>query len=282
MTSTTASSAVTLHEAAEELGVHYMTAYRYVRLGLLAASKSGGVWQVEVADLAEFKAGGPTSPQPARGSQRRAPWADRLEARLIAGDAHGAWGVIEAAMTAGVGLERVYGEVLSPALAQIGARWERNELDISVEHRASGIAMRIIGRLGPRFIGRGRTRGAVLLGSPAGERHSLPLAMLADLIRLQRWDVSDLGADVPTHSFVHAAIATPDLAAVGVSVMVPSSLEAAAATCGALRAALPNLMVVAGGAAVRDHQHALDLGSTAYASSSDEFTTLLDAWRAGN
>ena len=89
--SVTASPAVTLHEAAEMLGVHYMTAYRYVRLGLLAASKSGGVWQVEVADLAEFKAGGPSSPQPARGSQRRAPWADRLEARLIAGDAHGAW-----------------------------------------------------------------------------------------------------------------------------------------------------------------------------------------------
>lgn len=280
--SVTAAPAVTLHEAAEMLGVHYMTAYRYVRLGLLAASKSGGVWQVEVADLAEFKAGGPSSPQPARGSQRRAPWADRLEARLIAGDAHGAWGVIEAAMTAGVGLERVYGEVLSPALAQIGARWERNELDISVEHRASGIAMRIIGRLGPRFIGRGRTRGAVVLGSPAGERHSLPLAMLADLIRLQRWDVSDLGADVPTHSFVHAAIATPDLAAVGVSVMVPSSLEAAAATCVALRAALPDVMVVVGGAAIRDEQHALDLGATAYAASGEEFTTLLDAWRAGN
>ena len=264
------------------LGVHYMTAYRYVRLGLLAASKSGGVWQVDAADLAEFKAGGPSSPQPARGSQRRAPWADRLEARLIAGDAHGAWGVIEAAMTAGVGLERVYGEVLSPALAQIGARWERNELDISVEHRASGIAMRIIGRLGPRFIGRGRTRGTVVLGSPAGERHSLPLAMLADLIRLQRWDVSDLGADVPSHSFVHAAVATPDLAAVGVSVMVPSSLEAAAITCVALRAALPDLMVVVGGAAIRDHQHALDLGGTAYAADSEGFTALLEAWRSGN
>jgi MerR family transcriptional regulator, light-induced transcriptional regulator len=280
--SATASPAVTLHEAAEMLGVHYMTAYRYVRLGLLAASKSGGVWQVEVADLAEFKAGGPSSPQPARGSQRRAPWADRLEARLIAGDAHGAWGVIEAAMTAGVGLERVYGEVLSPALAQIGARWERNELDISVEHRASGIAMRIIGRLGPRFIGRGRTRGAVVLGSPAGERHSLPLAMLADLIRLQRWDVSDLGADVPTHSFVHAAIATPDLAAVGVSVTVSESLEAAAITCAALRVALPDLMVVVGGAAIRDGQHALDLGATAYAADNEGFTALLEAWRAGN
>ena len=33
---------LTLHEAADVLGVHYMTAYRYVRLGLLPAAKAGG------------------------------------------------------------------------------------------------------------------------------------------------------------------------------------------------------------------------------------------------
>ena len=38
---------LTLQEAADELGVHYMTAYRYVRLGVMEASKSGGVWQVQ-------------------------------------------------------------------------------------------------------------------------------------------------------------------------------------------------------------------------------------------
>jgi len=34
---------LTLHEAAELLGVHYMTAYRYVRLGLLPAVKASVV-----------------------------------------------------------------------------------------------------------------------------------------------------------------------------------------------------------------------------------------------
>ena len=42
-----ADDVLTLHEAAEELGVHYMSAYRYVRLGLLDAAKRGGVWKVE-------------------------------------------------------------------------------------------------------------------------------------------------------------------------------------------------------------------------------------------
>ncbi len=33
---------VTLHEAAERLGVHYMTAYRRVRMGMLPAGRSAG------------------------------------------------------------------------------------------------------------------------------------------------------------------------------------------------------------------------------------------------
>ena len=36
---------LTLNEAAELLGVHYMTAYRYVRLGFLQATKVGGCWR---------------------------------------------------------------------------------------------------------------------------------------------------------------------------------------------------------------------------------------------
>ena len=46
---------LTLHEAAALLGVHYMTAYRYVRLGLLPAAKSGGSWRVTAADLEQFQ-----------------------------------------------------------------------------------------------------------------------------------------------------------------------------------------------------------------------------------
>src|SRR6056297_2092647 len=37
---------ISLQDAADELGVHYMTAYRYVRTGRLEAEKAGAVWQV--------------------------------------------------------------------------------------------------------------------------------------------------------------------------------------------------------------------------------------------
>ncbi len=170
---------LTLQEVADELGVHYMTAYRYVRLGVMDAAKSGGVWQVQRSALDRFReqaavastATGPSGKGGAR--NRKAPWAARLESRLVAGDAPGSWSVIEAAMAAGAELDEIYLDVLTPAMVRIGERWAAGELDISVEHRATGIAMRIVGRIGPRFTRRGRrARG----GGPRRTRRRVPRA----------------------------------------------------------------------------------------------------------
>jgi excisionase family DNA binding protein len=269
---------LTLHEAAELLGVHYMTAYRYVRLGVLPASKSGGTWHVTSSDLQAFKAGVPAVGEPGN-SKRRAPWAARLEARLVAGDTRGAWGVVEAALAAGAELDEIYLDVITPAMRNIGSRWAAGELDISVEHRATGIAQRLIGRLGPRFARRGRTRGTIVLGTPAGERHSLPVAMLGDLLRGEGWEVSDLGADMPASSFVASALDTPDATAIGVSISSPEGLDGAVELFDALRESLPDLPLVVGGVAVRDRDHALALGATDFASSARQFADLLSEGR---
>ena len=59
---------MTLQEAAERLGVHYMTAYRYVRTGKLPAEKAGVHWMVDPADVDRLRTA-PTSRRP-RGSVR--------------------------------------------------------------------------------------------------------------------------------------------------------------------------------------------------------------------
>src|SRR4051794_37336472 len=41
----------TLREAAERLGVHYMTAYHYVRTGRIPARQRGRMWEVRRADV---------------------------------------------------------------------------------------------------------------------------------------------------------------------------------------------------------------------------------------
>lgn len=265
---------LTLKAAAEELGVHYMTAYRYVRTGMLDAAKSGGTWRVARAALDRFRVGGAAGPAPAG---RPAPWADRLEARLLAGDAGGAWAVVEAAMTAGTEVEAVYVDLLSPALVSIGDRWERGEIDVADEHRASGLAMRIVGRLGHRFARRGRRRGVVIVGAPQGESHSLPVAILGDLMRLRGWTVADLGGDVPSVSLGYAARESPDAVAIGLSVTCSEGLGALRAACAAIRVAAPDLLVVAGGQAIVDGEHARSYGADSFAADASAFDVLLAA-----
>ena len=264
---------LTLQEAAEHLGVHYMTAYRYVRLGQIDAVKVGGTWQVTAEALDAFRRQR-VGARPAR--LRSVPWSDRLEARLLAGDASGAWGVIESALAGGASVADMYVDVLTPALHTIGDRWEAGEIDVAIEHRAAGITSRLIGRLGSRCVRRGRSRGSIVLGSPAGERHSLVVAMLADLLRLEGWDVSDLGADTPATSFVLTAESLDDLVAVGISVTNTESVPSAAATCALLRGATVAVPILLGGQAVEGEAHARSLGADGFAADGSALVRLLD------
>ena len=118
-----------------------------------------GTWQVTPAALAELRDRSAVVPASAVSGRRRAPWAERLEHRLVAGDARGSWSVIEASLAAGAELDEVYLDIVAPALRTIGRRWAEGTLDVAVEHRASVITGRLLGRLGPRFHRRGRSRG---------------------------------------------------------------------------------------------------------------------------
>ena len=108
---------LSLPEAAEELGVHYMTAYRYVRTGRLPANGSAA----RAADP-------PCGPQ-----ARAAIWAwrsvpdppagailPRLEARLIAGDEAGTWTLLEAALASEATPEDLLLELIAPAFGPSG------------------------------------------------------------------------------------------------------------------------------------------------------------------
>lgn len=252
---------LTLQAAAERLGVHYMTVYRYVRLGLLPATKEGGSWRVDLADLKSFKL-----PTPGRRSSEPAPWSDRLEARMVAGDLNGAWGVVEAALASGTEPAEVYQEILSPALESIGRRWADGELAVEDEHLASAVAARLIGRMGSRFNRRGRSRGTVIAAMPPGDRHAMAVAMVSDVLRGAGYEVLDLGADTPVASLEAAIRRTDAVRAVCVSVVYEPALEAAAAMVAAAKAMLgPDTPVLVGGGAVVDAERARELGADGYA-----------------
>lgn len=255
---------LSLREASARLGVHYMTVYRYVRTGRLPARKNGDEWEVDAAELDALLVPGRVKSKGRKGGPAHGDRVPQLAARLIDGDEPGAWLLAQSAMAGGADPSAVYMELFVPALRLLGDRWERGEIGVAGEHRATVVMQRLIGRMGPLFRRRGRARGTVVLGAPDGELHALPAALVADLLRGEGFDVVDLGASVPVRSFVDCVRALPSVTAVGVGVTTTACMPAARRLVKALRNADPDAVLVLGGAAVSEAE-ALRLGADVWA-----------------
>ena len=238
------SDSFTLQQVADEFDVHYMTAYRWVRLGMLNATKVGRSWVVTREDLEAYKAG---SQEPSdRGT---APWDERLLNRMLAADDSGSWAVVESALTSGMSVEDVYTRMVVPALRSVGDGWEAGTIGIAEEHAASQIAFRVVAWLGPRAARRGVRRGTIALGSTATELHSLPLSIAADLFRAQRFEVVDLGANLPPAAFADRVASIDGLVAVAIGVTSPDQEAEISRTISALREVTDTAILVGGSGA---------------------------------
>lgn len=281
-----APAALNLRQVALQLGVHYMTVYRYVRLGALAARREGNVWMVDPDALARFEAEDPrvrraatttaasseagagagTGAAPgveagaAVGAGAGADWAGRFRRQLLAGDEVGAWTVMSQALTAGWDPQRCYLELIGGGVASIGADVAVGDLAVADQYLATATAQRVAAQLGTRFRRRGRSKGTVVVGAPSGERHALPIAIVADLLRLEGFTVLELGADVPPAAFAVAAQRSENLVAVGIGLTTVAHFDAAVEVVAAVRAARPDVPVLAGGQAVRSPEVAAALG----------------------
>lgn len=187
--------AISLAAAADELGVHYQTAYKWVRDGSLPAVRVGREYRIEPTDLASFaeQRGQPKAPPRRQPDIDRA--ADRMLRLLLDGDESTARGMARDLVAQGTPATRIAAELLAPAMHGIGMGWERDEVSVSVEHRATAIAERILGEVMPNP--RGRRRGTAVVAAPAGERHGLASLMATVALRDDNWRVEHLGDDVP-------------------------------------------------------------------------------------
>ena len=250
---------LTLQEAADQLGVHYMTAYRYVKLGHLYAEKRRGSWVISAADLAAFQDDAAQPDEPDKTMT--------LEEALIAGDEPTAWRIVEAIAASSDDPVSVHLDVLSPALQSIGQRWADGELSIASEHKASAVANRLIARLGSHLTSPGRRRGTVIVGAAPGDVHSIPTAMFADLVRSFGVTVVDLGASPDIASFIAAGERFHDCA-VALSVTGPGHDESVIETVTAIRAAFADIPIAIGGGAIHSEEQARALGADLWHSDS--------------
>lgn len=233
-----------LRDAAETLGVHYQTAYGWVRQGTLRARKTPRGYEVSESDVRDLLARRAAGAEPPREVQVRdwAAQADRLYAALAVGDeaqARRDFG----RLAAGVPLAGLCDHVIAPALRRVGADWAAGELSIATEHRATAICERLIAARVHQP--QGRPRGVAVTTTPSGERHALPAMMAAACLREDHWHVHHLGADIPVAEVINLAADT------GAGLIVLSSATGDAARQATreaqeIRERLPDARVLAG------------------------------------
>jgi len=226
---------VDLQTAADELGVHYQTAYRWVRSGRLPSQRVAGKYVVDRTDLNDLERSRAAPQLPAAPSPRRLDRsAARLSELLVEGDEGTARHLVRRLVDEGTPIPELIQSVLAPPLREIGERWHRGELSIWIEHRSSAIVERILGDIVPNP--RGRRRGTAVVGAISGDLHSLPTTMAAVSLRSDQWHVHHLGADVPADQMVECCTDNDTDVAV-ISVTNPELADAAGRAAGLLRRA---------------------------------------------
>jgi MerR family transcriptional regulator, light-induced transcriptional regulator len=143
---------------------------------------------------------------------------------LLAPDGRRAWSVIAEALDDGVAPGRIYLDVLTPTMVEIGTLWETARIGVAQEQLATQITQTVLARLAPSledaaaaFARDGRRRLALVAGTP-GELHAIGARMVADFLEGAGWDVLLLGGDAPAAELVAlAARRRPDVVALSTS-----------------------------------------------------------------
>lgn len=180
------------------------------------------------------------------------------------------------ALSARAGVEHLVTQVLGPAQAEVGARWQTGRWTVSQEHAASAIVQAVLEALGD-VAGAARTRGRVVLACVEDEWHSLPARMFTELLRARGWDVDFLGASIaPDDLPDFLTDVQPD--ALALSCSVAMNLPGAARVIDAAHSvAVP---VLIGGRGVT-RARAVALGADGYATDARGASALLQSWQHG-
>ncbi|MEM9966907.1 MAG: cobalamin B12-binding domain-containing protein [Pseudomonadota bacterium] len=174
-----------------------------------------------------------------------------LSQALISSDAKTAAALLEQHYLSGVGVRDLYLQYISPAAAQLGRWWEKDEVsfaDVTIGiGRVYAIMRNLSGRLPQDVIPKGKT---ALFASVPGDDHILGLKIAAELAREEGWHI-DLQLDTD-HDALVSHIASAGHHLIGLSGGGEHALSALARLVFALRVSEPNALILVSGNIVNE------------------------------
>ena len=180
-------------------------------------------------------------------------------------------------LDSGVTPEEVVSQGFMPGLAIVGQKFDQGEYFITnmlLSARAVKMGYEVIRpELGDSVL---VSRKKVVLGTVQGDLHNIGKNLVAMAIRGVGIDVVDLGVDVPPEQFVKAAELDPNVAYVGVSALLTTTVPAMRTTVKALKKSkvADRFKILVGGAPV-DAQLAKEMGADIYTKTAFEAAHLI-------
>ena len=190
---------------------------------------------------------------------------------IVRGDAKGAKEIVERAVDARVEPLDLVQRFMSPAMDEVGARFERGEYfvpELLLSARAMKAAMEL---LRPLLAARGsKPAGRVVIGTVKGDLHDIGKNLVAALLEGGGFEVHDLGVNVTPEEFVDA-IEVHQAEILAMSALLTTTMLAMKGPIAQLEAAglRHEVKVLVGGAPV-SAEFASQIGADAYAGNAVE------------
>ncbi|MBM3840150.1 MAG: cobalamin-binding protein [Verrucomicrobia bacterium] len=184
---------------------------------------------------------------------------------ILTGQAKEARALTEQALAAGLDPLALVNECMSPAMDEVGRRFECNEYfvpELLLSARAMKSALELIR---PLLAARGaQSKGRIVIGTVKGDLHDIGKNLVAALLEGGGFEVIDLGVNVPPEKFV-ATVREKDAQVVALSALLTTTMLSMKTTIDAIKDAgmRDRVKVLVGGAPVTK-KFADEIGADGY------------------
>lgn len=150
----------------------------------------------------------------------------------------------------GCSAEDIHLSIVAVSQREIGRLWQENRISIAEEHLATAISQLVLAHVFTRFERTPRIGKTILVACVEGELHDMAARIASDLLEAGGFNVTFLGANVPTRDLVTQLVKTrPDALALSVTMTFHLS-NVRAALADVRRAMGPAFPILLGGEAV--------------------------------
>jgi MerR family transcriptional regulator, light-induced transcriptional regulator len=140
--------------------------------------------------------------------------------RLLKGDARTCLKLAEEQVEASGDIARLYLDAIQPAMYRIGKLWESGAISPVQEHMATAVVTRIMATLYERMNWPLSGVGRAVIACAPNEFHEVGARMVADLLEMDGWDVTFMGANTPEEDLIAFLVSEPpDLLGISVSMV---------------------------------------------------------------